>query len=145
MLTVGIDPDTIKSGVAVTLNKKIIALDSVGFFDLAEYLEAIGPKETMVIKVEDPNMIKPLFGAKAKNKRAVREKICQDVGGCKVVAHLICEQLEILGYQVVRIKPLRGPIKRQVKSDALYFNKITGWKGHTNEDKRDAALVALWG
>jgi len=144
-ITIGIDPDTDKSGIAIVVNKQIIDLATVKLFDLIEYLDAAGPKDTIVVKVEDPNMIKPLFGEKAKNKRAIREKICQDVGGCKAVARLICELLESHNYKVIKVRPLKGPIKRQAKNDGNYFNKITGWKGRTNEDKRDAAMIALWG
>lgn len=144
-ITVGIDPDMIKSGVATVVGKKIIALSLVSFPNLIEYLEAIGPKDKLDIKLENPSAIKPLFGAKVKNKRAVREKICQDVGKCKATGVLIHEMLLFHGYSVRLIRPLTGSIKRQAKTDAIYFNKLTGWKGRTGEDKRDAALIALWG
>lgn len=144
-IIVGIDPDLIKNGMAVVVDKKIVSLEAVSFHNLIEFLEAVGPKESIDIKLENPDSIKPLFGSKVKNKRAVREKICQDVGKVKAVGILINEYLLFHGYSVRLIRPLRGPIKRQAKADKIYFNKVTGWKGGSSEDKRDAALIALWG
>lgn len=143
-ITVGIDPDLIKSGVGVAVGNKLIALDSVSFPALIEYLEMVGPKENIKINLENPDAIKPLFGEKAKNSRAVREKICQDVGKCKAAGILIGELLTYHGYDVKLIAPLTGPLKMQAKKDYMYFNKITGWKGRTNSDQRDAGLIALW-
>ena len=144
-LTIGIDPDFVKSGVAVIQDKTIIHLEVLSFVDMFEYIAAAGPKEKIVIKLENPSAIKPLFGIKAKNKRSIREKICQDVGKCKATGSLIQQVLESQGYTVKLVKPLKGPVKRQAKTDAIYFNKLTGWQGRSNEDKRDAALVALYG
>ena len=144
-ITIGIDPDFVKSGVAVIHGKTIIHLESLSFVDMFEYIAAAGPKEEVLIKLENPSAIKPLFGAKVKNKRAVREKICQDVGKCKATGSLIQQVLEIQGYKVKLVTPLKGPVKRMAKSSDKYFNQITGWKGRSNEDKRDAALVALYG
>lgn len=144
-LTIGIDPDFVKSGIAVTQNETIIHLESLGFVDLFEYIAAAGDKQSILIKLENPSAIKPLFGAKTKNKRSIREKICQDVGKCKATGSLIQQVLESQGYTVKLVKPLKGPVKRQAKTDAIYFNKLTGWQGRSNEDKRDAALVALYG
>ncbi|MDN3390880.1 hypothetical protein [Pseudoalteromonas sp. APC 3691] len=144
-LTIGIDPDFVKSGVAVVQGKTIIHLESLSFVDMFEYIAAAGPKENILIKLENPSAIKPLFGKKVQNKRAVREKICQDVGKCKATGTLIQQVLESQGYQVKLITPLKGPVKREAKRSDKYFNQITGWKGRSNEDKRDAALVALYG
>jgi hypothetical protein len=30
-------------------------------------------------------------------------------------------------------------------ADAKFFNQLTGWTGSSNEDKRDAGLLALYG
>jgi len=145
-IIIGIDPDIVKSGLAVIQNGKITNLESLSFVDLINAVDHIpSGKDGFTIKIENPEAIKPLFGAKTKNKRAIREKICQDVGKCKATARLICEVLESKGYIVNKIKPLTGPTKKQAKSDAEYFNKITGWQGRSNEDKRDAALIALFG
>lgn len=144
-ITIGIDPDFVKSGVAVIHGKTIIHLESLSFVDMFEYIAAAGPKEEVLIKLENPSAIKPLFGAKVKNSRAVREKICQDVGKCKATGSLIQQVLESQGYKVKLVTPLKGSVKRMAKSSDKYFNQITGWKGRSNEDKRDAALVALYG
>lgn len=143
---IGIDPDIVKSGLAVIRDNKIIHLESFNFVDLINAVSQVHyGKDGLVIKIENPEAIRPLFGVKTKNKRAIREKICQDVGKCKATARLICEVLESKGYIVNKIKPLTGPTKKKAKADAEYFNKITGWQGRSNEDKRDAALIALFG
>lgn len=143
---IGIDPDIVKSGLAVVRGDKIINLESLTFVELLNAIDNIPcDADGLVIKIENPEAIKPLFGAKTKNKRAIREKICQDVGKCKATARLICEVLESKGHIINKIKPLTGSVKKQAKADASYFNKVTGWQGRSNEDKRDAALIALFG
>ena len=144
-ITIGIDPDFVKIGVAVIHGKTIIHLESLSFVDMFEYIAAAGQKEEVLIKLENPSAIKPLFGEKVKNKRSVREKICQDIGKCKATGSLIQQVLESQGYKVKLVPPLKGPVKREAKKSDKYFNQITGWKGRSNEDKRDAALVALYG
>lgn len=150
MRIIGIDPDLTASGVAVVEGKKIIRLERVRLPVLVEWMgnawESSGGD--LIILMEDPNLMKPTFHRampKARNKQAVMNNISQKVGQVKAVATIIMELLQHDGYQVRPVRPLAGPMKHRAKRDAKYFNQITGWDGRSNEDQRDAALIALFG
>lgn len=150
MRIIGIDPDLTASGIALVEDKKIIRLERVAVPDLVlwvskEWAHACGE---LVIRMEDPNLIKPTFPramAKAVNRQAVSNRISQNVGQVKAVATIIMQLLEHTGHQVEQIRPLQGAMKHRAKRDAKYFNQLTGWTGRSNEDQRDAALIALYG
>lgn len=151
MLIIGIDPDLSASGVAViTPAKAIVEMKRVRFSELVEYmrLQAAKVEGRILIKMEDPNTLKPTFPRaipRAMNKQAVNNRISQNVGQVKAVATLILEVLIAAGFNVVPCRPLVGGHKARCKKDATYFNKLTGWTARSNEDCRDAALIALYG
>lgn len=147
---IGIDPDLTASGVALVEGNKIIMLDKVSLPELLVWVNKnrwIANGE-IIIRMEDPNLIKPTFPRampKARNKQAVMNNISQKVGQVKAVATIIMQLLEHAGHQVKPVRPLQGAMKHLAKRDAKYFNQITGWDGRSNEDQRDAALIALFG
>lgn len=148
MLTIGIDPDLTASGFAVINGRSIQRLERVPFADVLAWLDAAGGKDAMLVKIEDPNLIAPTFPRALKNtinKQAVYNRISQNVGQVKAVATLLIETITAAGYQVKPCRPLSGGHKSHCKKDAAYFNKLTGWTGRSNEDCRDAALIALFG
>ena len=151
MLIIGIDPDLSASGVAViTPDKRIVEMQRVKFSKLVEYmqLQAIKVDGRILIKLEDPNTIAPTFPRlmpTARNKQAVMNNISQKVGQVKAVATLILEVLTEAGFNVSPCRPLVGGYKTMCKKDAAYFNTLTGWTARSNEDCRDAALIALFG
>ncbi|WNO60871.1 hypothetical protein [Rheinheimera sp. MMS21-TC3] len=148
MLIIGIDPDLTASGVAVILNGRILKLDRIPFTGMLNWLSYQSALNSVLIKIEDPNLIKPTFPRMlptARNKQAVSNRISQNVGQVKAVATLLIETITAAGYQVKPCRPLVGGHKTRCKKDAAYFNKLTGWTGRSNEDCRDAALIALFG
>tara|TARA_B100001059_G_scaffold53555_1_gene47793 strand:- start:44392 stop:44850 length:459 start_codon:yes stop_codon:yes gene_type:complete len=151
VLIIGIDPDLTASGVAViTLDKCIVEMQRVKFCQLVDYiqLQAMKVDGRILIKMEDPNTIKPTFPRaihKAMNRQAVNNRISQNVGQVKAVATLILEVLKATGYNVTPCRPLVGGHKSRCKMDYRYFNQLTGWDKRSNEDCRDAALIALFG
>lgn len=148
MITIGIDPDLTASGVSVVEGEQIIQLKSVRIAELVQFVAGF---DGAIIKMEDPNLIKPTFPRQLDKKLtagqrvSIMRKISQDVGKVKASAKLINELLTAAGLKVIMVRPLKGSLKRQAKGDANYFNKVTGWTGRSNEDQRDAALIALWG
>lgn len=151
MLIIGIDPDLIASGVAVVTERNaVVELQRVKFSRLVDFmhLQAAKVEGRIIIKMEDPNTIKPTFPRilpTAMNRQAVNNRISQNVGQVKAVATLILEVLTDAGFNVVACRPLVGGHKARCKKDADYFNKLTGWEGRSNEDSRDAAMIALFG
>ena len=151
MIIIGIDPDMIASGVAVAQSddrgKRLLHLQSIKLPKLLAFIK-IYAADSVEIKLENPAANKSVFTrniAGAKNQRAVKDAIAMKVGKVMATTHHIRELLESAGYTVKMVTPLKGPLKRQAKDDANYFNKVTGWTGRSNQDQRDAALIALWG
>jgi len=142
-LVVGIDPDLVKSGVAITRAGGLVHLDALRFPELLEFVRELLPEQPLII-VEEVEADKTTYHRPGTNARQ-HGRIAQNVGQVKGVKRVLVECLQSMGVDVVLVKPLNGPVKKRAKGDAEYFNKVTGWTGRTNEDKRDAAMLALWG
>jgi len=141
-LVVGIDPDLVKSGVAEVYDGKVMDMKALSFPDLLDW--AVGKVFVgALFVVEDVEADATTYHRSGTNGRQ-HARIAQNVGQVKGVARVLVECLESMGADVVQVKPLRGPIKK-AKADRVYFNRVTGWAGSSNEDKRDAALLALFG
>ena len=145
MITIGIDPDLIASGIAVVDGKELKHLLSIKLPDLISTIKAIGSPAEVCIKLENPEANKGLFASRQNKNKAVSIAIAMSVGKVQATTHNIKELLESVGYAVKLITPLKGEVKRQAKADAKYFNKLIGWAGRSNQDQRDAALIALFG
>lgn len=138
---IGIDPDLTKSGMALVVDGKLIDVKALPFPELVE-LAKLERLSGSIFVVEDVEYDKTTYHRAGTNARQ-HTRIAQNVGQVKGVARVLIQCLEYYGCNVVKINPLTGPIKRKAKTEAEYFNKITGWQGRTNSDTRDAALIAL--
>jgi len=139
---IGIDPDLIKSGVALLDGLTVVELRSLNLPDLLRYVVPLALSGATV-KMEDPRVMKPTF-ARAKVSAAGMRRIAQNVGQVKAAAELIELSLRDAGVRVILCRPLVGYAKL-TKRNAELFNKITGWNGKSNEDTRDAAMIAMSG
>ena len=89
MITIGIDPDLTASGVSVIDGKRVVQLKNLRINELVPFFSG---HDGAVIKMEDPNLIKPTFPRKlnpkltAAQRTAIMRKISQDVGKVKAAA-----------------------------------------------------------
>lgn len=143
-LIIGIDPDLQASGVAIVVRNKISELKNMPFPELIEYITALAADNEIIVKLEDVNAWRGVKHRAGTGPAAMR-KISQNVGQVKATASIIKEMLNSKGIEVQLVRPLRGEVKMQAKKNSAYFNKLTGWTGSSNEDNRDAALIALHG
>ncbi|WP_144203545.1 hypothetical protein [Shewanella sp. KCT] len=132
-----------KSGVAVITNGRIESLHKLELDDLCDFVAARFTDGVLVV-LEDVEANKPVFNRGGQSRR-VRERVAQNVGNVKATARHIDRMLAKRGVKVIKVAPLKGAVKRQAKKNSAYFNKLTGWTGRSNEDTRDAALLALFG
>jgi hypothetical protein len=139
---VGIDPDNNKSGVARVVAGKLERLENAHLFDLGPLLLDLTAGGGLVV-LEYIDNSKPTFAKKGNTK--VQEAISRSVGRAQDAARHIQQLLDRLGIEYVLVEPLKGPEKRLAKGDKQFFADLTGWSGRTNEDKRDAAMLALYG
>ena len=144
---IGIDPDKVKSGVAwLKPSTSQLEISNLSFPLLLEYLQFAKQKgeelnESLVVVVEAGWMnAKSCFHA-AQGKQA--EKIAKDVGANHETGRKIIEMCEHYGINVVAKAPLakcwKGKDKKITHEELASF---TGIMGRTNQDARDAALLA---
>ena len=138
-MIIGIDPDIKKSGVAIADKRtgKIIHLDCLPFFGVIGLLDAnrdhiamVGIEAGWTIKKSNWHPAQGLYK---------RERIAKNVGENHCVGKLLAEycHIEVIPHQLVR---------PQGKLNHKMFCAATGWleNKHTNQEKRDAGMIALW-
>ena len=145
-LVIGIDPDLVKSGVAVVDNGELVRLYAMSFPELVEFAKCqhLSNSQNIEFIVEEVEADKTTYQRQGTNQHQMR-KIAQNVGQVKGVKRVLVECLQHEGIPVRLVKPLKGHYKKKAKQDAKFFNQLTGWAGNSNEDKRDAGLLALYG
>lgn len=150
MISIGIDPDIDKCGVAIMIGGKLTSLQSMDFMELLagirgnfEYriVQIMGTDSfnPVTYYVEDVELINVTWNRPGLNQ-ATKLKVAQNVGMVKAVGRLIKQALVRFGQNYELIPPLKGYLKRG-KKDAEFFNKLMGWSGRSNADNRDAALL----
>lgn len=140
MLYIGIDPDVVKSGVAIMQEGEYTNLFSISFPELTELMQLHGSNDEVLFVVEDVNANKPTFRKKSADKEAAKHKISQDVGMVKGVARIIVDMLNHHKCNYEMVRPLKGQLKA-AKNKPEYFKRLTGWEGRSNKDTRDAAML----
>lgn len=146
---IGIDPDSVKSGVGYVERKtKKCEATAFTFSDVVSYLEYVfelqgecGKRVLIVVEAGwlndsnwhlTPRDTKPMAAAKGKA-----------LGRCEQTGRLIAEMAERIGLEVVLRKPLRkcwrGKDRKITHEELASF---TGIKGRTNQEGRDALLLA---
>jgi hypothetical protein len=136
---IGIDPDTVKSGVAVWQSQsgKLI-VSALSFFKLFDLLSDFkkcpdGKIEKVIIEAGWLNA-KSNFHFKAHQTKAAGERIAKNVGANHETGKKIMEMCEYLGLTYELVVPKKS------KTSPEYFEKITG-KSVRNQDMIDAAML----
>ena len=144
---IGIDPDTIKSGVAtLEVNTMKLEITSLPFYKLVKFIEwqhdlSLSNNQSLIVVVEAGWLnVKSNFhgqtGARA-------QKIAKNVGSNHQTGKHIIEMCEWIGVDVVLQKPLnkgwKGRNGKITHEELAYFTGITG---RTSEEGRDAGLIA---
>ena len=138
-ILIGIDPDTDKSGFAMTIDKNIFLIN-LKFFDLFQQLYSVknnpNYKDYQVhIYIECGFLNGGNRHFKAAASTAFNGKISERVGANHEVAKKICEMCEFLKLEFTQIQPKRS------KLNQFDFKQLTGIKKTTNQEQRDAYLL----
>lgn len=148
-IVVGIDPDVDRNGVALLeCGTRKLEISTLAFPDLLDYLlyqqrtsEVQGKGLTVVIEAGWMN--KGNWHLKNCDTRAVAVAKGVHQGRNEQVSRLIGEMCAHFGIPYEFIKPLRktwrGKDGKITHDELAYFTGITG---HTNQEGRDAALIA---
>ena len=146
---IGIDPDIDKSGVA-HLNVKDMTLEvsTLPFARLVDYFDHVvaRSKETgqsVIVVVEASWMMKSNWHLKFGSRKEYAAATGYKVGQNHQTGKLICEMARAKGLEVLEHAPLRKCWKgKDGKITADELKQITGLIGRTNQESRDAALLA---
>ncbi|MAD95866.1 MAG: hypothetical protein CMB99_00920 [Flavobacteriaceae bacterium] len=144
---VAIDPDGAKSAAAYIDRGEILGFEMLDLFKLMLRAEEwCGTGQLVLLEYVDND--KPTFNKKGAKGAAAKSTVSQRVGRVKQAARQIEQVLERAGCEYLLIEPLRSPEKQHAKKQKMgdtFFNDLTGWHGATNADKRDAAVIGLYG
>lgn len=144
---IAIDPDKDKSGVAfLKPTTRQLEVSNLTFPCLMDYLQfckktSLEKQETVIVVVEAGWMLRKSNFHEAQGHRA--EKIAKDVGANHETGRKIIEMCKHYGLEVLAHAPLvkcwKGKDRKITHEELASF---TGLTGRTNQDGRDAALLA---
>lgn len=144
---IAIDPDKGKSGVAfLKPSTRQLEVSNLTFPCLMDYLQSCkctsdAKKETFIVVVEAGWMVRKSNFHEAQGHRA--EKIAKDVGANHETGRKIIEMCRHYRIEVMEHAPLvkcwKGKDRKITHEELVSF---TGLTGRTNQDGRDAALLA---
>lgn len=146
-IIVGIDPDTVKSGIATYYNGELL-IESLPFPELIEklYLLATLPDDVLVVVeagwLNEKSNFRNTVGRRSDN-------ISKKVGRNLQTGRHICEMARHYGLEVKEQKPFNkgwkganGKITHDELNYILQHNGLPEVK-RTNQDARDAALICI--
>lgn len=141
-LSIGIDPDTVKSGVAVWDGKEKIWVDllALDFWSTVQYLLDNRTK-IKIIKIEGGWLNKNNWHTNSKQGVQSLAETGRRVGMNHQTGILLVEFLEKFNFPFQVVKPLRDNWWAEDKM--RQFNRVTGWQGQSNPEKRDAAMLVF--
>jgi hypothetical protein len=136
-LFIGVDPDVAKNGVGFWYkDRKKLELETLTFFELFDCLKNLKIRNQIIVIIDAGWLNKTNFHVLGTNKR-VNGKIGEHVGANHEVGKKIAEMCDYLGLEYRLNKP------RSKKVDKETFEKITGYTGITNQEKRDAGMLVF--
>jgi hypothetical protein len=144
-IRIGIDPDTVKSGVAqIDKETKQLLVSCMTFFDLYDYLRQMDKETTKVfieagwLNVKKNWHYSPKYQTMTKESCiSMASSIGAKVGANHEVGRKIVEMCYHLGLQYDLLVP------KTQKVDDKYFKQLTNTTGKTNQEERDAAMLII--
>lgn len=132
---IGIDPDTEKSGTAL-IDGTQLELNNLNFFELFDYLQNAKNKfEKLEVYIECGFLNGGNRHLKIGSSHALNSKIGERIGANHETAKKIIEMCEYLKITYHKVKPTR------TKSTNDFFKQVTGYKGQSNQEQRDAFFL----
>lgn len=146
---IAIDPDVEKSGVAyLKRSAKCLRLNSMSFPFLLDYLQGAKMEldkrnESLIVVIEAGWLIQSNWHLKRNDNKHIASAKGNSAGRNHETGRKIVEMCKHYGIEVLPILPLKkcwkGKDGKITQEELAYFTGITG---RTNQDARDAALIA---
>lgn len=135
-MIIGIDPDLIKSGVAILGDS--LELKTMTFAETVDLFRSQQDQiKKVVIEAGWLNSKSNMHG-RIGQRKSVGERIAKNVGENHATGKLLVEMAKSFNLNVVEVRPTRA------KKNAEEFKRITGYMGRTNPEVRDAGML-IWG
>lgn len=142
-IILGIDPDSTKNGVSEWQDStmaNLYSLNTMGLHDLI--LEIQGKCAEVEIHIEDVCAQNAAFVKSGVKNAKAGTAINRSIGKCQQAQIEVERLAEYHGIKVVKHKISKMWKCQNGKSQ---FEKVTGWKGRSNEDNRSAAYFGWLG
>lgn len=146
---IGIDPDIDKSGVGfLEVTTRKLEVSTLSFPALMDYFDHVVEQQnntgqSVIVVVEASWMMKSNWHLKFGSRKEYAAATGYKVGQNHQTGKLICEMARAKGLEVLEHAPLRKCWKgKDGKITADELQQITGLIGRTNQESRDAALLA---
>ena len=145
-LIIGVDPDVDGKGFAIYEDDVLIELNTISLIDLNLRIDRIinnYPLVDIELHIEDVNGNKSSsFNHNSRQPKQVQNKISESVGRCKQMQLEVEKVAEHFDIKIVRHKVSK---KWKDAAGKKEFERVTGWKGRSNEDTRSAAYFGYLG
>lgn len=147
-IVIGIDPDIDKSGVAyLNVNNRTLEVSTLSFAQVVGYFNHVVEQkkagQSVIVVVEASWMMKSNWHLKFGSRKEYAAATGYKVGQNHQTGKLICEMARAIGLEVLEHAPLRKCWKgKDGKITHEELASFTGIMGRTNQDARDAALLA---
>lgn len=143
-LVIGCDPDSKAHGFALYQDGKLIELSCKTLMEIIKFIERdwIPEHSSLCVHIEDVCAMNAVFIQRQKQRgnQKVSMSMARSVGKCQQAQIELERVFEHHGIKVVKHK-----ISKTWKKDKSQFEKVTGWKGRSNEDTRSAAWFGYLG
>ena len=136
MIVVGIDPDSDNHGVAIYSNGTLERLESWDLMTIHSNLESL---TGALFSIEDVCANNFVYTRNQKSTKQLMAKMGLSIGRCQQAQIELMRMLDYCGFKVKLHKPQRG----NWSTDKDMFERITGWKGRSNNDTRSAAFFGF--
>ena len=139
-IIIGIDPDSKAHGVSIYMDGKLTGLNCLSLVDIVKMI----PKwqeldKTVEFHIEDVCANNAVFRAVGNN-----QKVAGAMG--RSIGKVQQSQIELERFLASFLMfPVKHKISKMWKKDKAQFEKVTGWKGRSNEDTRSAAYFGWLG
>ena len=145
-LIIGCDPDVDGKGFAIYEDGALMALNAYSLIALFEYIQDLTCDwftEDIELHIEDLCANKSsAFSHRRVDPPAVKYKKSESVGRCKQMQIEVEKVAEHFDIKIVRHKVSK---KWKDAAGKKEFERVTGWKGRSNEDTRSAAYFGYLG
>lgn len=133
MIVVGVDPDSVRHGLAIFSDGHLVALESRNLVEIRKWLD--GCDKEIMFSIENVLANNFVYSRNVQASKASTAKVAIGIGRCQQAQEELMRELDDRQIPYV----LHKPSGMNWAKDKARFERTTGWHGKSNEDTRSAA------